>query len=209
MKNFLRHNNITPVEVLEIMTPMLLKMCESIDTFKDEYAEGSILYIPTAYKTRPLGDIYIRYEWNELHFCSERGMTDSLMAVKRLPFSTNKYYNPNEVELYNNRFYLVGYDRGCMVRIDSIDLDSPSTSMMVAFDDETCYIGDQVSTGVEETIFQYSLLNKCRSIDSIQRELKAVQAAIDVLPEDRFEFYSDVTDFADYSFYDTIPGFLL
>lgn len=199
--------DVHAVEVVEMVTPIVKEVYESHAKFLETYVHGAILYIPTSFSTKLLGTIYLRYELSGLFVCSERSMNDAIMGF-RYTSDEMKHWHTNEISVHDRRACIAQHDKGCIVRIDSEDRDSPKQEMTVDIEDDVCYHSGSAHGGVDETVFLYSLDHNTRPIAEIRRELDACTALVQSLPIGT-DFFSDATDFADRSFYSCITGNLI
>lgn len=208
MKNWIKDNEVDAVQVAEWMVELIPAAFASHDKFLDTYPKGSMLYIPTNYRTQTLKEIFLRYDETGVYACSIRNMQDSILGFRLTADGDEMWYN-NEISVHDKRFYISQHDNGCHVRMDSTDNMSPKCEMRVDIESDTCYHSGETHGGVEETLFLYSLEHGTRTFAEVKRELDVCTKIVETLQEGT-EIFSDATDFADITFYQNVlPGIFI
>ena len=211
MKGLWRDNDVQVVEVLENCLSLITPIFDSLGNFRDLYPKGSMLYIDTGYNIRSDVPVLLYYDYNSVGLRTSDRMHESIISWKYLDVgeSYNGMFN-NEVDVYFNRFSLNSNTNFVSVRLDGEERGVPSRGIALDFEDGVCYIdGDACVGGVEESIFQRSLIESTRSFEEIDREFKAVEALIDEMPN-RSDFCCNSGDRLPLYFYqDFIPGNLI
>lgn len=200
MKNVPLDYEVLPAEVVEMLADVVAEVYASHQKFVDTYVEGSILYIPTGYRTEMQKEIFLRYESRGLFVCSARSMNDALIGFRHVQDESEFVWYGNEISVHDQRFTIAQHDNGCIVRLDSDDRNSPKQEMTVDIEDDICYYSGTLYGGVDETVFLYSLEYSTRPVEDIRRELAACTKMVNALPP-KTEVFSDATDFAEKIFY--------